>query len=396
MKAGMAELDELEGRIGGLAGTSGAGGPMAALSPRERMLLACHPGRPGAMELARGCGNDFLELSAHGAAMDGTCVSGGFAYIGNAEAAILAVKPGKELDAVPLESAAEFAGRLLRLAGKSGMPFVAIVDAPGEGWRMEILERLYRVESPLLCVYCGRPSGLGASLGVQADMFFEMEYPALAFGRQAASSVVVEEPFGGAHRDAAQAGRLLGRELAKGLDGLGRIPLETLLARRLGRVRKASGRADGVEIRAAREDEVEAIHGFFAPFVSGNQILPRSQDDIREHLANFRVAADSTGRIVGTVALRDFGDGLHEIRSLAVSPAFEGHGIGTELVLSAVELARCRNARKVFTLTMKPGLFQHCGFSHVSMMRFPGKVQNDCLQCPKKELCDETALVLYL
>lgn len=165
---------------------------------------------------------------------------------------------------------------------------------------------------------------------------------------------------------------------------------------RIGRQQLNREYGPNVTISPASDADVVAICNFFRPFVAKNQILPRDEKDIREHLENFLVAKTTDEALVGTVALRDFGEGLAEIRSLAVSESYEGHGVGTMLVKASLELARQRGTKCVFTLTIRPRLFLHCGFSQVSIMRFPDKVQNDCLQCPKKKFCDETALVLYL
>ena len=179
------------------------------------------------------------------------------------------------------------------------------------------------------------------------------------------------------------------------------MKLEVLLARRL-RHFKAFGQTSpaGValaEIRTATPDDVHRIHEFFQPFVKKQQILPRSEDEILKSLEHFLLAVSvEEGALLGTVALRDFGSGLFEIRSLTVAQQCEGRGLGTRLVKASVELARQQGAQRIFTLTMRQGLFQRCGFNQVCIMRFPGKVQLDCLNCPKKEHCDEVALLLEL
>ena len=138
-----------------------------------------------------------------------------------------------------------------------------------------------------------------------------------------------------------------------------------------------------------------AIVSSFAPFVLKQQILPRSEADIAASLDDFIIARKG-GRIVGTVALRDFGNGLEEVRTLTVASECEGRGLGSRLVSAVIELARARNASRIFTLTMRPNIFLRLGFFVVSLMRFPAKVQNDCLACPKKEQCDEVALLLEI
>lgn len=150
-----------------------------------------------------------------------------------------------------------------------------------------------------------------------------------------------------------------------------------------------------VEICRPAMSDVKAIVRSFEPFVLKQLILPRSEADIADNLSDF-IVAKRDGRIVGTVALRNFDNGLEEVRSLTVASDCEGKGLGSRLVSAVLELAKERNASRVFTLTMRPNIFLRLGFFVVSLMRFPSKVQNDCLACPKKEQCDEVALLLEL
>ena len=158
--------------------------------------------------------------------------------------------------------------------------------------------------------------------------------------------------------------------------------------------RKEDG-MQNIEICRPKASEACAIAASFKPFVLKHQILPRPENEIAASISDF-IVAKMDGRIVGTVALRDFSNGLVEVRSLTVAHECEGRGLGSRLVSSVVELARERKASKVFTLTMRPNIFLRLGFFVVSLMRFPAKVQNDCLACPKKEQCDEVALLLEL
>lgn len=184
-------------------------------------------------------------------------------------------------------------------------------------------------------------------------------------------------------------------EIVSVLEDLSSLSSVALLNRRRSKNVFGQSSGTGITIRQPVLTEVSSIHDFFTPFVEKKQILPRSEEEITENLDGFLVALQDE-RIIGTVALRDFGDGLFEVRSLTVASECEGRGIGSSLIAEVVEMARRRNASRIFTLTMKPRLFQRLGFETVSIMRFPCKVQNDCLNCPKKEQCDEVALVKYL
>ena len=114
-------------------------------------------------------------------------------------------------------------------------------------------------------------------------------------------------------------------------------------------------------ISAATEADIDGIESLLAPNVKKQLVLARSKEDILLHLGNFLLARDDGGRLVGCVALRGFGEGLYEIRSLSVDAAFMGRGIGTRLVEACVEKAAKMDGSLVFTLTLRPNL--SCGLA---------------------------------
>ena len=124
-------------------------------------------------------------------------------------------------------------------------------------------------------------------------------------------------------------------------------------------------------------------------------MLPRPTAEIRSYIGNFLVA-ESDGTIVGAVALRDFGEGLEEIRSLVVHPECEGKGIGSGLIRAAVDFAQKRHTRRLFALTWRPSMFERLGFTLVEKEMFPQKVWADCAKCPKRDHCDEVAVLRHL
>ncbi|MBT3375899.1 MAG: GNAT family N-acetyltransferase [Lentisphaerae bacterium] len=150
-----------------------------------------------------------------------------------------------------------------------------------------------------------------------------------------------------------------------------------------------------IRYTAAQPSDAPAIADLLEPYAEMGVVLPRPAGEIGEHIGNFLVARE-VGEVLGAVALRDFGDGLHEVRSLVVDSGCVGRGVGSQLIKAAVDLAIARAARSVFTLTLRPGLFQRAGFELVDMERFPQKVWSDCAQCRKRHCCDEVALLLSL
>ena len=149
-----------------------------------------------------------------------------------------------------------------------------------------------------------------------------------------------------------------------------------------------------ITIRNAAPGDIRPVCRLLQAPAEAGEILPRTEDDIRQ-LQNERhlLVAAVDNAVAGTVSLRDYGDGLYEIRSLVVADAYRGQRVGSRMVEAAVQLAREKGGHSVFALTYHPRLFERQGFERVSKTRFPQKVWQDCSRCPKREHCDEIALV---
>ena len=152
--------------------------------------------------------------------------------------------------------------------------------------------------------------------------------------------------------------------------------------------------SESVVIRPATNADVDAVFDLLELYTASGIVLKRSKEDISSYLANF-IIAQCNGVICGCCAARDFGHDLLEVRSLVVDPAFQGRGIGRELVNFIIaRLERERTHWRLFTLTLQVGFFKSLGFSEVPKEIFPEKIWSDCSKCPKYHCCDETALVL--
>ncbi len=152
-----------------------------------------------------------------------------------------------------------------------------------------------------------------------------------------------------------------------------------------------------VTIRQAREADAGAIAGLLAPYAVTGLVLPRTEAEIRHHVQNFLVAGHGRrGAVVGCVALRDYGAGLFEVRSLAVAASETGNGLGSRLVQAAVDEGRARGGDRIFALTLRAGLFRRLGFTIVEKELFPQKVWTDCKHCKKLDCCDEIAVLLEI
>ena len=117
----------------------------------------------------------------------------------------------------------------------------------------------------------------------------------------------------------------------------------------------------GIQVRAARKADLDALEKFLRPFMREQRILPRTAEELEELLATGFVA-ESRGKIVGFVALEVYSRKLAELRSLCVSPRMQGRGIGRRLVDECLALARERRIYEVMAITSQDGFFRACGF----------------------------------
>jgi argininosuccinate lyase/amino-acid N-acetyltransferase len=163
--------------------------------------------------------------------------------------------------------------------------------------------------------------------------------------------------------------------------------------RRMLRERAVADPAAGeVEFRQARADDLDAIEWLVEHWAKHGENLPRSREDIMKAILDFGVAVVD-GKVVGCAALWIYTPQLAEIRSLGVHPDHQGKGVGQGLVRYFLQLAGQLRIPKVFVLTRAPKFFEKAGFRQVSVNSLPEKVLKDCAGCPKREQCDEIALV---
>lgn len=153
----------------------------------------------------------------------------------------------------------------------------------------------------------------------------------------------------------------------------------------------------GFRFRKAEESDIDAIHDLIAYYAKDHILLPRSKDDLQMRIRNFHVA-EINGVFVGCTALRDYGNGLFEIRSLAIHHDFLHQGMGTHMVSSLLRMLRERGGDpiRVFALTYQEPFFRRLGFRIVDKSLFPEKIWSDCAVCPKKDRCDEIAVLMEI
>lgn len=145
-------------------------------------------------------------------------------------------------------------------------------------------------------------------------------------------------------------------------------------------------------IRKARAEDVPAIQKLVGYFAARGELLPRTLNEIYQHLRDFFVC-ELHGEVVGIAALSLYWEDLAEVRSLAVAEGQGGKGLGAALVQACLEEAARLGIRRVFALTYRPGFFEKLGFQGIDKRELPQKIWKDCIRCAKFACCDEVALI---
>ncbi len=135
-------------------------------------------------------------------------------------------------------------------------------------------------------------------------------------------------------------------------------------------------------------------------------MLPKSLSQLYENVREFRVVemagggqheaggvGNHRGQVVGCCGLSIIWADLAEVVSLAVSSQCRGQGLGRKLVEAVLEDAVVLGLRRVMTLTYEQRFFERLGFVVLDRSELPLKVWQDCVRCPKRDRCDEIAMV---
>lgn len=157
-----------------------------------------------------------------------------------------------------------------------------------------------------------------------------------------------------------------------------------------------------VTLRPAEPEDVPQILSMVNRFAEQNIMLPRSEENVRQSLGEWIVAAHDgpppagEPQVVGCGALVPLTDTLVEIRSLAVHESQQGKGLGSDLVERLVVLAREQEYVQVCALTLREQFFVRLGFDLVDRWAISPKVWQACIYCRKFHRCDEVAVLMNL
>ncbi|MFH1094131.1 MAG: N-acetyltransferase [Candidatus Omnitrophota bacterium] len=145
-------------------------------------------------------------------------------------------------------------------------------------------------------------------------------------------------------------------------------------------------------IRKTNILDAKAIQSLINESAKSQEVLPRSINDIYEHIRDFFVFSKEE-KIIGCCALHISWEDLAEIRSLVVKTDSRGEGIGRELITACMKEARDLNIKKLFLLTRKPDFFKKFGFGEIEKSLLPHKIWSDCTSCVLFPDCNEIAMI---
>ena len=121
--------------------------------------------------------------------------------------------------------------------------------------------------------------------------------------------------------------------------------------------------SDSINVRSASPEDVSALQEFLRPFVVGEFILPRSDEDLLT-LIQHGFVAEFDGEILGFAAIEIYSKKLAEVQSLAVAQAVQGRGVGSRLVEHCVDRAKALGVLEVMAITASEDLFRKVGFDY--------------------------------
>lgn len=144
-------------------------------------------------------------------------------------------------------------------------------------------------------------------------------------------------------------------------------------------------------VRKASLRDIPNLLTLINSFAAKGIMLPRTEFELAENIRDF-VVIEGDGRLVACCALHIYSPTAAEIRSLAVDPGWQSHGLGRKMVVALEDEARDFGLKNLFAFTYVEGFFRKLGYETVERGELPLKAWKDCLRCPKFQACDEIAM----
>ena len=261
---------------------------IAELTRWDRVQLSRHPQRPYTLDYAELAFDDFLELHGDRHFADDGAIVGGLAKLNGRKVMLIGTQKGRGTlqnmrrnFGMPRPEGYRKALRLMRLAERFCLPIVTLIDTPGaypgmgaeERGQAEAiafnLEAMMSLKVPVVCVVIGEGGSGGAlAIGVGNKVMMLEHAVYSVISPEAASAIlyreqgraqeaaealrptakdllnlgvidkIIEEPHGGAHREAGAMAERLAEAIGRELDELAKLSEEQLVEQRVQRFRQ--------------------------------------------------------------------------------------------------------------------------------------------------------------
>ncbi len=260
----------------------------SSLSAWQVTQLARHPKRPYSLDYINGIFSDFNELHGDRMSADDHAIVGGLARLGTHGVIVVGHQKGRDTKekvyrnfGMPKPEGYRKSQRLMQLAERFKLPVITFIDTPGaypgvdaeeRGQSEAIAKSIYLMSSltvPVISVVIGEGGSGGAlAIGV-CDRLIMLQYSTYSVispegcasilwksaekAAEAAEAMkvtssqlkeqglvdrIVEEPLGGAHRDATATVRALRKAVQDELDMLTALEVDDLLSQRRDRLNR--------------------------------------------------------------------------------------------------------------------------------------------------------------
>ena len=119
-----------------------------------------------------------------------------------------------------------------------------------------------------------------------------------------------------------------------------------------------------INVRPARTPDIKEIRKFIDEYAAGRRLLTKETVTLFESVQEFTVA-EINNEVVGCGALHVLWEDLAEVRTLAVSEAVRGKGVGHAILSEIIERARQVGVKRIFCLTFEIEFFGRHGFVEI-------------------------------
>jgi amino-acid N-acetyltransferase len=150
-----------------------------------------------------------------------------------------------------------------------------------------------------------------------------------------------------------------------------------------------------VTIRQATPADMEGILAIVNYYAGQDLMLYRTREQVELALPGFLVAV-AEGAVIACGSLVELTPELVEVRSLAVAPDQQNHGLGRRMVSALVERARAAGYVQACALTLRESFFNGLGFETVGRWTLAPKIWQECIFCSKFHACDEIGVLMNL